>query len=154
MSKIISAFPGTGKSHFYRSCNNIFKITDSDSSIFDKSQFPANYIDHILGLIQQNTDIIMVSSHETVRKAMIEKGILYTLVYPSIDQKEAYIERYKQRGSPEGFIKLISENWESWIKDCQEQTGCIHIELKPGEYISDVLQLGIKDDFYTITIKK
>jgi hypothetical protein len=37
-TKVISAFPGCGKSHYFR---NLVKIVlDSDSSTFDKSDFP------------------------------------------------------------------------------------------------------------------
>jgi hypothetical protein len=50
---VISAFPGCGKSHYFR--NNSDKIVlDSDSSTFDKSDFPRNYIQHIksnLGMV-------------------------------------------------------------------------------------------------------
>jgi len=35
---LISAFPGTGKSYFYK--NTKLKVLDSDSSKFDKSKFP------------------------------------------------------------------------------------------------------------------
>jgi hypothetical protein len=40
---LISAFPGTGKSFLFN--NTKLKILDSDSSKFDKSKFPENYID-------------------------------------------------------------------------------------------------------------
>ena len=43
MTKIISAFPGCGKSHLFRVAGDSIKILDSDSSKFDKDHFPANY---------------------------------------------------------------------------------------------------------------
>ena len=62
---VVSAFPGCGKSHLFRNKGEK-KILDSDSSTFDKSQFPQNYIEHIKFNIGE-VDIILVSSHKEVR---------------------------------------------------------------------------------------
>lgn len=134
---VISAFPGCGKSHYFR--NNSDKIVlDSDSSTFDKSDFPRNYIQHIKSNLGM-ADIIMVSSHKEVRDALVENEIEFTLVYPESDIKEDYIQRYIDRGSPESFIKLLNNNWENWISELEEQTGCDKVKLKKGQYLSDVI---------------
>jgi hypothetical protein len=134
---VISAFPGCGKSHYFR--NNSDKIVlDSDSSTFDKSDFPRNYIQHIKENIGK-VDIIMVSSHKEVRDELVKNGIEFTLVYPESNIKEDYIQRYIDRGSPESFIKLLNNNWENWISELEEQTGCDKIKLKKGQYLSDVI---------------
>lgn len=137
---VISAFPGTGKSYYVSRGEGSDYMpqgfaSDSDSSTFDKADFPANYIDHIKKNIEDGYARIFVSSHKDVRDALIDNNIEYTLVYPSLDQKEDYIERYKERGSDDKFIKLISDNWENWINECKNQKGCKHIELKKGEYL-------------------
>lgn len=62
---VISAFPGCGKSHFFRE-NKDKEVLDSDSSKFDKTHFPQNYIEHIKSNLGK-VDIIMVSSHKEVR---------------------------------------------------------------------------------------
>ena len=103
---IVSGFPGTGKSHFFNSTTRF--VLDSDSSTFDKSDFPRNYIEHIKSKIGQ-ADIIFVSSHKDVRDALVAEGMDFILAYPSIDLKDEYIQRYKDRGSNEGFINLISK---------------------------------------------
>ncbi len=134
---VISAFPGCGKSHYFR--NNSDKIVlDSDSSTFDKSDFPRNYIQHIKENIGK-VDIIMVSSHKEVRDELVKNGIEFTLVYPESNIKEDYIQRYIDRGSPESFIKLLNNNWENWISELEEQTGCDKVKLKKGQYLSDVI---------------
>ena len=134
---IVSAFQGCGKSHYFRE-NRDKIVLDSDSSKFDKSDFPANYIQHI----KENrgkVDVIMVSSHKEVRDALVENGIAFTLVYPDISIKDEYIQRYIDRGSPESFINLLTKNWELWIDELDNQIGCHKIKLKEGEYLSDVL---------------
>ena len=132
---LISAFPGTGKSHLFRTSKK--KVLDSDSSTFDKKDFPRNYIEHIKNNIGK-VDIILISSHKDVRDALVKEGLFFYLVFPNINLKEEYLNRYKERGSPEKFIELISNNWESWIKELQEQRNCVHYELQSGEFISDL----------------
>ena len=134
---VISAFPGCGKSHMYR--NNEDKIIlDSDSSKFDKSDFPRNYIEHIKSNIGK-VDIIMVSSHKEVRDALVENGIDFTLVYPEPSIKEEYIQRYIDRGNDDNFIKLLQSKWDEWMDELEHQSNCEKIELKEGQYLSDVI---------------
>jgi len=133
---LCAGFPGVGKSHFYN--HSKLKVLDSDSSKFDKAFFPQNYIDHIKANLGK-VDIILISSHDVVRDALVKEGLDFTLVYPNIDLKDEYIERYKQRGSNEGFIKLVSDNWTEWITQLQNQNGCKKIELSAGQYLSDVI---------------
>ena len=134
---VISAFPGCGKSHMYR--NNEDKlILDSDSSKFDKSDFPRNYIEHIQSNIGK-ADIIMVSSHKEVRDALVENEIDFTLVYPKRDIKEEYIQRYKNRGNDSNFIKLLESKWDDWMDELEQQSNCKKIELEKGKYLSDVI---------------
>ena len=52
--------------------------------------------------------------------------------------KEEYLKRYKERGSPEGFIKLISDNWDLWLEELKNQKGCKHIELESGQFMANV----------------
>lgn len=133
---VFAGFPGIGKSYFYKTSK--LNVLDSDSSKFDKSYFPKNYIDHIKSNLGR-VDIILVSSHEDVRSALVKENIHFTLVYPDINMKDEFIERYKQRGNTESFIKLISNNWHNWIIQMQNQNGCNKIELSTGKYLSDVI---------------
>ena len=136
-TQLISAFPGTGKSHFFN--NTTRNVLDSDSSTFDKKDFPNNYMDHIKGNLG-NVDVILISSHKDVREALIENGLRFTLVYPKRELKDEYLERYKERGSPEGFINLLTENWDTWMDEMDRQENCQKIVLESGEYISDMVK--------------
>ena len=114
-TKIISAFPGTGKSYYH----NLHPDTtlDSDSSEFSwqydavtgeklrNSWFPKNYIEHI----QKNVgkyEIIFVSSHKEVREALKDASLFHYVVYPRQCDKEMFKQRYIKRGSPEPFVNL------------------------------------------------
>ncbi len=133
---LCAGFPAVGKSYFYN--NTKLKVLDSDSSRFDKAFFPNNYIKHIKDNMGK-VDIVLISSHDVVRDALIKEGLKFTLVYPEISLKDEFIERYKQRGSNEGFIKLVGDNWEDWITQLQNQSGCNKIELSSGQYLNDVI---------------
>ena len=133
---LCSCFPAVGKSHLY--AYSELKILDSDSSKFDKTFSPQNYIQHIKANLGK-VDILLISSHDIIRDALIKEGLEFTLVYPNIDLKHEYIERCKQRGSNETFIKLISDNWDEWITQLQNQEACKKIELSAGQYLSDVI---------------
>jgi hypothetical protein len=136
---IISAFPGCGKSHLFRNKGEK-NILDSDSSTFDKSNFPQNYIEHIKSNIGI-ADLILVSSHKEVRDALVENGIDFTLVYPNRQIKDEYIKRYIDRGNNENFVNLLQNNWDNWMNELDEQTGCEKIELNSGQYLSDVVNI-------------
>ena len=134
---VVSAFPGCGKSHLFRNKGDK-KILDSDSSTFDKSQFPENYINHIKSNIG-DVDMILVSSHKEVRDALQNQGINFTLVYPKKDNKDAYIQRYIDRGNDGKFVELLKSNWDNWMNELENQSGCNKVELNKGEYLSDII---------------
>lgn len=137
---VISGFPGTGKSYYISRGEGSDYMpqgfaSDSDSSKFDKSNFPQNYIEHIKSLIAKGTMRIFVSSHKEVRDALVKEGIEFILVYPKKELKEEYLNRYKERGSSEQFIKLISDNWDSWLSELENQKSCTHLQLGSNEFM-------------------
>lgn len=139
---LVSAFPGTGKSHYV---NNDAKYlpdnfsTDSDSSTFDKEEFPENYIEHIKNKIEQGYSRVFISSHKEVRDALVKHNLPFVLVYPKKELKQEYLDRYKKRNSTPEFISLLRNNWDDWMNDLREQEGCYHIELESGQFLSNVV---------------
>lgn len=144
-TKIISAFPGTGKTTALAMFPQL-SIKDSDSSLFSWSSpgvrhpdFPNNYIEHIKSLIGE-VDFILVSSHKQVRDALTEAGIDYFLVYPDKASREEYLQRYTDRGNDKKFIDMMDVNFEKFVDECKAQQDCAHVQLKPGMYLSELLQ--------------
>lgn len=136
-SKIISAFPGTGKTYY---CKNNDSL-DSDSSKYSKSpDFPNNYIQHIKDNLGK-VDIIFVSSHKVVRDALVDSGLVFALVYPLKGNKAEYLKRFKDRGNDENFINMIDENWDNFLDELANQTECIRYTLLGGQYISDIMEV-------------
>ena len=148
---VISAFPGTGKSHLFRKAEGHRTwVMDSDSSLFSwlspgvrNPEFPQNYIQHIQEHIGR-ADWILVSSHREVRDALKAAGIQYVSVYPSVSCKAEYLQRFVDRGSPEQFIHLLTNNWGLWLNDMFSDTWGPeheHMVLNQGQYLSDVVYL-------------
>lgn len=136
-TKVYSCFPGTGKTHFFK--NSPLEVLDSDSSKFDKSDFPLNYVEHIKENIGK-VDIMLVSSHKEVRQAMQILDIPYELVYPHKLLKAEYKNRYVERGSPNGFLVTMGLLWDDFIKTCWEDEGAAnHYVLRSGQYLSDII---------------
>jgi len=145
--RVFSVFPGVGKTHFYN--QNKENTRDSDSSTFDKSEFPQNYIAHIKELLENETiEHILVSSHKSVRDALVEAGINFVLIKPHHNLKQEYLRRYQERKSPQAFIDLIDRMWNDWLTEIDEENGGYHKYTLSGEtlYLDSVFESWTKDD--------
>lgn len=140
-TRVISGFPGIGKTTAMELLRKqgLF-VSDSDSSGFDRADWPNNYMNHLLSLMGE-MDLVLVSSHEEVWRAMSERGIEFTMVYPDKSLKEEYLQRYKDRGSDENFIKLLDSKWDEWIDTLNDWFGSSDnkVVLQSGEYLTDAL---------------
>lgn len=150
-AKIISAFPGCGKSYFTNKYASSMVVLDSDSSEYSwvkdvngnntkerNPDFPNNYMRHIKENMDK-ADIIFVSSHDVVRKALADNNIEYTSIYPAYEEgvKEDFLERYRKRGSTEAFIDFMDNNWYKFVYEMQkDKSPKIKIELVAGAYIT------------------
>ncbi len=135
---VICGFPGIGKTFTVQNWiySNI-KIYDSDSSNFswiDKNDhskgrnpdFPANYIEYIKSIDNENS-VVLTSSHKEVRDALKAAGIDYYVVYPNLESfgKDFYLDRIRRRENginSDSFVSLIAENCEDWIIDIEKTT--------------------------------
>ena len=178
-TKIYSIFPACGKTWLYEHQEDYdLKILDSDSSQFSwiveevedpdcvligegeikplihknkvrNPDFPNNYIKHIKENIGKY-DYIFVSSHASVREALDEEGIDFTIVYPEFYCKAEWVGRCfirDKKGESGCGAEAMYNNWEQWITECF-QTGADHEEivLKPREYLSDYF-MDLKQGF-------
>lgn len=134
-------FLGCGKTTSYIKLKNKIDILDSDSSTFDKKDFPNNYIKHIKENIGK-VDVIFVSSHQIVRNAMKENGIIYSMYYPAKRRKKEMLELYKMRGNNEDFIWFLENNFEFFIDNIEKENvegAKIRLENKGDFILNDQL---------------
>ncbi|BDD79797.1 hypothetical protein [Burkholderia phage FLC9] len=157
--RVICGFPGVGKTSLFTALKSAgFPILDSDSSLFDKTQFPMNYIEHIKNSLE-NGYWVLCSTHTAVRNALALAGIRYVLAVPAHKYlKDEYMQRYRERGSPEAFLQLMDAKWDEFMDDVwkNDQHG-IHYGLAEGEFLdkiaSSLLSAYARDRTETFTPK-
>lgn len=152
MNIIISGFPGVGKTALYNLLkdSSLVTILDSDSSNFPKFGFPDNYLNHIEKEYNEIGDlpkIILVSTHADVRQGLSERALPYELVIPYHSLKEEYLQRYKERGSNQAFVDLMSGNWENFISTEPDEAVTV---LESAEYLS---QYSVPELYEMVTSK-
>ena len=144
----ISAFPGVGKSHFFRAARAAsfpdLLVRDSDSSQH-KENWPVGYLDHLTASLPATHSITLVSSHAEVLAGLHERGIDCYVVYPRQEDKAVYMKRYRERGSPEAFVTLMDERWDAFHEHLRSQQFARGVETREGEYLSDVMPRIIAD---------
>jgi hypothetical protein len=148
-TRIISAFPASGKTHLYESGFDGTVIIDSDSSRFSwlldendnqtkerNPEFPSNYMEHIrsqIGLV----DYILVSSHIDVRKALDESDFAWSFVFPDKSLMLEWVGRCYVRGNNKQFIDCLIANWDKWLSNPHDHDPIGVSWLRSGEYLAD-----------------
>jgi len=158
---VISAFPACGKSYMFKNHNGKpYTMLDSDSSEFSwikdnkgnntkerNPEFPENYIKHIKDNIGK-VDVIFVSSHSVVRKALNKNNINFFMVYPDKSMKEEWVSRFRERGNDEKFISFILNNWDDFIDEIEVEDKCLKEKLSSNsssQYITNEYLHGCFD---------
>lgn len=140
MTKIISGFPGVGKSHLGKISDNEVKVLDLESSDFKGENRWEDYKNEIKNQVGK-VDVLFVSSHKETRKILSELGLNFYLVYPDRSLKDEYLRRYTERGSSEEFIDTMDKNFDLFIDSIEnEEVRCAKIKLTgENEYLDSFL---------------
>jgi hypothetical protein len=146
-TRVISAFPGTGKSYYVSHAGTDAKVIDLDSNSYTlgytengrvrNPDFPNNYIRAIKKYLG-TADVIFISCQPETIAALREASIPFILVYPERGLKAEYVERFQRRHSPEPFISLLSDNWDVFLDFLEGQSNCRHIVLDSNQYLGDI----------------
>jgi len=119
---IISGFPGVGKSTVAEK----FGWVDIDSSNYvdksDPKRWETFQIPYVQDIIKKRDElegtpgsVILVSSHEQVRKEMASRGVRYINCFPEAAFIAAYMKRFDDRGDSEDFKGLIRLKHLEWL---------------------------------------
>lgn len=148
MTKVIAAFPGTGKSYLASTIKR--KVIDLDTGDYTQGyadsgkvrnpNFPDNYINAIKNRIGE-TDLLFVGCQPEVIAALRHMGVGFILVYPRRELKAEYVKRFQQRDSPQSFIDLLSKNWDKFLDSLENQKGCEHFILSSEQYVGDIVSI-------------
>lgn len=128
--RVISAFPGVGKT---KAVEIVPNLIDLDLPGIPMGEYIDKINDHL-----SNDMRVLVPSWETLRVAMRDAGIIYTIVYPQRDLKADYMMRYIKRGSDEKFLNTLNNRWDAFIDSCSSDPVDDHLVLKQSQaYLSD-----------------
>lgn len=145
---IICGFPAIGKSYVAKNNESTLKILDSDSSVYHwvrvdtvnkylNPYWPANYIRHI-EQSRQLYDIILVSTHESIRNGLRNAGVRFITAYPDRSLKDEWMDRITNRGYNGFEPSVLESNWDEWIDQCESEPG-EKIVIESGRYLSDYI---------------
>lgn len=156
--QIISAFPMTGKTYCGNTYQNIidlwrtpFKhiLSEEDKKVWVEAskwilkeinpEWPNNYKEAILEA-QHTYDVVLVN--EAILETLRANDIPYSVVTPTINCKDEYIERMRQRGNNDILIQKLSANFEKYITENREDSYAEHIyTLQQWQYLSDLFEI-------------
>ena len=92
---IISGFPGTGKS---TAVQHFTGVVDLESTPFKKNwEIYADVAQHM----SKQGYTVLVSSHKEMREELLARGKDFVVAIPNKEDKDIYIQRYKDRGNKE-----------------------------------------------------
>lgn len=130
---VISAFPGVGKT---KAVETVPNLIDLDLPGIPMGEYIDKINDHL-----GNGLIVLVPSWETLRQAMRDAGIVYSIVYPQRDLKGDYMLRYIKRGSDDKFLTTLNNRWDAFIDTCESDPSDDHLVLKQSQaFLSDFFE--------------
>lgn len=153
---IISGFPGIGRTYLqkhksdlkilhldspdfsWKKNNNGTFVTDVNGKRIRNPEFPNNYIKCLKKAIKGGYDIILISSHDSVRNALNDLNITHALVYPAADMKPEITKRCMTTTVLRNSLPFINKNWEHFINSMKKDSCPNKFELNPGQFLSDI----------------
>lgn len=135
MSKgiVIAGFSGIGKTTLANKYKNVLDL-DVTQFVYDDSDilhipfekrkgmkrkhnplWPQNYI-NALKEAQKEYDVVLIWDREDIIKEYINNEIEFILCYPSKDDLNNYIQRYRDRGNREKYIKWKLEQYDDKMR--------------------------------------
>ena len=131
--RVISAFPGTGKSSLCAQ-NRAFIDLDLPELKNDAPQ----YIERIRQALEIPGAIVMVPTRLNLRLGMHREGIEFALFYPSFDLMADYYRRFVNRGSSEEFRNKITQMWDVYLTTILNDRTEHKVEMQQSQaYLSD-----------------
>lgn len=106
----------------------------------------SEYIIKLINKELKNNKYLLLSYHEKILKYVVDNKIPYCLVYPAKDLSYEYAKRMKKRGNSDLFIHSMTDIdiWNQfYAKDNNDNNARYKIELKSGQYLSDIINLFV-----------
>lgn len=120
-------------------------ITDNKDERVKNPNFISDYMQAIKSRGETN-DIVFVSSHDEIRKALTDNSISFTMVGYQNGIKNVVVERIRNRDTNqpnEAIANFLDSNWDMFIDGMVDHNPSKIFYLGSEQYVSDVLcELG------------
>lgn len=159
---IISAFPGCGKTYFYRNQSLLgYSVLDLDSGLFKRySGWEKIYVDSIVQNMGKY-DFILISQHDNILYELNERHINFFTVAPdnskdfTCEQKQLFKSQWLKRlilrdnthiSNIQLWLKNIDRNYEIWTnaENIQQYNPIHHFAISTNQYLTDIIEDIIK----------
>jgi hypothetical protein len=155
---IIAAYAGTGKTTFaelypktvidfvsmpykYVLDDDMSEACKANPDNIMRDDWPFNYVSAIKQALDSDK-ILLIPTDLLVLKILQSEKIPYVLCYPQKDAREIYRKRFLDRGNTVEFIKVFIDRWDEFFEGFERDSYGQHIVLKPGQYLSDVIDIS------------
>lgn len=142
---VISAFTGTGRNYFINNTDlKVLNLNTRDFAYTDLHKRNPNFPNNFVSCIKDNLDkygVILLPSDDITYQSLVNKSIDYNIVFPSINLRNAYESRLRDKGVDEYFINIFLSTWEDEILKCGLQKQPKKIKLTSEDhYLSDIIK--------------
>lgn len=136
MGIIVSVFPGCGREYLKKNCREGVTVENVRISSFDENEFPENYVDYVLSVVDKN-DIVLISSHPAVCEELNKREVDFNLFYPARSRRNEIIENFVISRKPMKYIQEVDNKWTEWIDLIEERTlvHCFKHILEKGVFV-------------------
>jgi hypothetical protein len=139
LANVIAGFPGVGKTYFVR----CLREQDGDCAAVDldfrayQQDWPQSYFCAILAAMTKYR-FVFVSTHVEVRQFLREKvqgelGLVWWLVYPRRDEREAYISKLLEAAEASGAgydgVSFVADHWDQMLTELEREPS---VDLSTG----------------------
>lgn len=143
---IIAAFPGTGKTTLEEQYPNQLQDTPTEDLVEKHGgqhtpMYHDEFADRVDNVVKHGRIALMLPIMDVMDR-LIARGHDIITIIPLQECKDEYMTRYRERGSDEAFLEKIDRNWDSWLHLVERGEYDPLIRLKPGEYLSDVININ------------
>jgi len=155
-ASLIAGFPLIGRTYFannekYEELNildintiNFKGSYDDEGKYEENSYYPENLIEYINDNIF-NYDFILFQPDPVLIEELNARGIFHYLIYPNIEEKESYLERFESSiyGQDDNRMEILESGFTiliNYFEKFKEDSFSIVIETNGNTYLSDIIE--------------
>lgn len=154
---ILSCFAGSGKTFVANELENFVDLESSDFQwIFPKDlklgveerkgtvdKLPNEHFvtDYVNAIEKEHLleKIVLIACQPQVLEELEKRKLPYSMVTPTLENKDIFIDRYKQRGNNDSFVELMDSRFELFVNSILNNKYADNIFILEGnQFLYDI----------------